>query len=141
MLQPRNITASTATIDPSYAGTVTTINRAAGSTITLPAAAGTGNVYRFMVGTTVTSNTVVIKVANASDTMSGLAVMAADGGNTSNAWETAADTDTITFDGSTTGGIKGDMVVLTDVASNLWHVTITGSSTGTEATPFSAAVS
>lgn len=73
--------------------------------------------------------------------MTGLCVAAADGGNTVNGWETAADSDTITLNGTTTGGIKGDMIVLTDCAADLWSVQMFGSSTGTEATPFSAAVS
>lgn len=137
---PINITAST-TMTRSYAGTVVTINAAAGLTVTLPAAAGTGDAYEFVVGTTVTSNSVAIKVANASDSMVGLAIQAADGGSTSNAWEAAAGDDTITFNGTTTGGIKGDRVVVKDVAANLWHVSVVGAATGTEATPFSATVS
>lgn len=136
-----NATASTLTAtQAAHAGRVVTLNRAAGIAVTLPAATGTGAKYMFFVGTTVTSNTTTIKVADATDIMAGLALMAADGGDTLNAYETAADTDTITFDGSTTGGIKGDMVELVDVATNLWWVRITGSATGAEATPFSATV-
>jgi hypothetical protein len=44
------------------------------------------------------------------------------------------------MDGSTKGGIKGDRVILKDVAAGLWSVTVIGSATGTEATPFSSAV-
>lgn len=140
MYAPKNFTAS-ATLTPADAGTVLTINAAAGLTLTLPAAAGTGRRFTMVVGTTVTSNSVVIRVANASDVMTGVAVSAADGGNTVNGWETAVDSDTITFNGSTTGGIKGDFVEVIDCAANLWSVRIFSSSTGTEATPFSAAVS
>jgi hypothetical protein len=137
---PVNATASTlAVAQATHAGRVVTLNRAAGIAVTLPAATGSGAFYRFFIGTTVTSNTTTIKVTG-DDTMSGLAVMAADGGATVNGWETAADTDTITFDGSTTGGILGDFVELTDVAADKWHVRVTGSSTGSEATPFSATV-
>jgi hypothetical protein len=136
---PINLTAST-TLTETHADTIVTISAAAGLTLTLPAAAGTGRVYEMVVATTVTSNTVVIKVANASDVMSGLAIQAADAGATSNAWEAGASDDTITFNGTTTGGIKGDRVVLKDVATNLWNVTVVGAATGTEATPFSATV-
>ena len=45
------------------------------------------------------------------------------------------------MNGSTTGGIAGDIVELEDIATNLWSVKVLGSATGTEATPFSAAVS
>lgn len=134
------LTAS-ATLDAGDAGTAIVINAAAGLTVTLPAASGSGLAFTLVIGTTVTSNSVVIAVANASDTMSGLALSAADGGNSVNGWETAADSDTITFNGSTTGGILGDKVELIDCATNKWSVVIHSSSTGTEATPFSAAVS
>jgi hypothetical protein len=139
MYQPKNFTAS-ATLTASDANTVLTINAAAGLTLTLPAASGTGRTYEAVVGTTVTSNSVVIKVANSSDIMSGAAIQAADAGSTANMWETGASDDTITFNGTTTGGIKGDRVILKDVATNLWSVTVIGSATGTEATPFSATV-
>lgn len=139
MFAPKNFTAS-ATLSRSDADTILTVNAAAGLTLTLPAAAGLGDMYRIVVGTTVTSNTVVVKVANSSDVMTGLALSAADGGSSVNGWETAASSDTITFDGSTTGGIKGDFIELIDCAANTWAVQVRSSSTGTEATPFSATV-
>lgn len=134
-----SLTAST-TLDASHSEVPLVVNAAAGLTLTLPAASGTGREYSITIGTTVTSNSVAIKVANASDIMAGVAWQAADAGSTSNAWETAADSDTITFNGTTTGGIKGDRVKLTDVATNLWSVEVSGAATGTEATPFSATV-
>lgn len=128
-----------AVTEASHDGKVITLNRAAGIAVTLPAATGSGTKLKFIVGTTVTSNTTTIKVTG-NDTMTGVALMCADGGNTINGWETASDSDTITFDGSTTGGIKGDAVELIDIATDLWYVKIIGSSTGSEATPFSATV-
>ena len=116
------------------------VNRAAGSTITLPAASGSGARYRFFVLTTITSNGLIIKVANASDTMVGVGMQAADGGSTVNFFEASGTDDTITLNGTTTGGIKGDMVEIDDIATNIFYVRITGSATGTEATPFSATV-
>ena len=56
------------------------------------------------------------------------------------AFETGATDDTITMNGTTKGGIKGDRVILKDVAANIWSVNIFGSGTGTEVTPFSSAV-
>jgi len=139
--QPVNVTASTFTVTRNaHAGAVVTLNRAAGIAVTLPAASGYGDVYTFYCGTTVTSNSTTIKVASSSDVMKGLALVAADGGNSVNGWESAADTDTITWDGTTTGGVAGDLVELIDVASGVWLVRVTGSATGTEATPFSATV-
>ena len=137
--KPKNFTAS-ATLSASDADTICTVNAAAGLTLTLPAATGSGVRYEVFIGTTVTSNNVIIQVANASDTMAGLVMSAADGGDTLNGWETASTSDTITLNGTTKGGVKGDRYVLVDCADNLWSVNGWSSSTGTEASPFSAAV-
>ena len=141
-MQPISLTAATYTLSKeAHSGTVLTANRAAGITITLPASSGDGSCFEIVVGTTITSNNLIVQVANGSDIMSGVAFQAADGGSTSNAWETGASDDTITMDGSTKGGIKGDRIILKDVATNIWSVNIMGAATGTEASPFSAAVS
>ncbi len=137
---PVSVTAATLTVDAAtYAGQNTVLNRAAGITVTLPAATGTGYSYTFMVGTTVTSNSTIIKVANSSDIMGGVATMGSSGG-TSASVGTASTSDTITFNGTTTGGIAGTKVELTDIATNLWQVSVHGVCSGTAATPFSATV-
>ena len=82
MYAPKNFTAS-ATLKRSDADTVLTVNAAAGLTLTLPAAAGTGDTYEIVVGTTITSNNLVVQVANASDVMTGLCLIAQDAGDTS----------------------------------------------------------
>lgn len=140
-LNPINVTASTLTLTKDHAGAVLTANRAAGITFTLPAASGTGRWYEIFTGTTITSNNLIVQVANATDIMAGYALLAQDSADTAVMFETASDSDTITMNGTTKGGIKGDFIKLRDVASGLWHVEVTGSATGTEATPFSAAVS
>lgn len=136
-----SVTADVTLTSANHAGRTMNLNVASGATVTLPAASGTGNVYRFFVQTTVTSNNYVIQVASADDTMSGIAVVANDSDNTASIFETAADSDTITLDGTTTGGILGGQVELQDVASGKFRVLINQAATGTEATPFSAAVS
>lgn len=136
-----NVTAATLTLSiASHDGKIVTLNRAAGQAVTLPAASGSGAKFKLFVGTTITSNSTTIKVANSSDIMAGNAIQAADAGSTANMWETGASDDTVTFNGTTTGGIKGDTVELEDVAANVWSVRVVGSATGTEATPFSATV-
>lgn len=117
------------------------LDAAAGCAIRLPAAKGTGAKFEIIVGTTITSNSTTIKVANATDIMAGFSIQAQDAGATLQMFETAADSDTITFNGTTTGGIKGDVVELTDLRSGLWQVKVLGAGTGTEATCFSATVS
>jgi hypothetical protein len=133
--------ASLTVTSAAHSGRTVLLDRAAGQAVTLPAATGTGNSYKFFVLTTITSNTTTIKVADATDVMAGVAIVANDTDASASIFETAADSDTITFDGSTTGGILGATVELQDVATNLWSVRVVGAATGTEATPFSATVS
>lgn len=136
-----NVTAATLAVTvAAHDSKIVTLNKADGIAVTLPAASGTGAKYQFILGTTITSVGTTIKVANASDVMTGTALLAQDGGDTAVMFETAATSDTITLNGSTTGGIKGDSVELIDIATNLWWVRVVGSATGVEATPFSASV-
>lgn len=133
------VTASTLTarVD-AHAGVPVVLNRAAGITVTLPAATGSGASFEFIIGTTVTSNSTIIKVANSSDVMAGALTVATDIAGVT--CPTTSTSDTITLNGSTTGGVIGSRVKLIDVATNLWSVSGELVSTGTEATPFSATV-
>jgi fructose-specific component phosphotransferase system IIB-like protein len=128
------------TVSPRLPDEVYVVNAAAGAEVTLPPATGSGFRYTFIVGTKLTSNTNVIQVANSDDIMQGVVIGAAESDDSVNGWEAASDSDTITMDGSTTGGIVGDRVELVDVAENVWAVNGIIQQTGTEATPFSAAV-
>ena len=117
----------------------------AACTFTLPAATGTGNVYKFIVGVVNTSN-YIIKVADATDTIDGQVIVTNDstaGGTASViSWPTVAASDTITLDGTTTGGVGiGDYIELTDLIANQYVVSGMLKASGTEATPFSATVS
>jgi len=136
-----SVTANVTLTSASHAGRTMVFDIASGATVTLPAASGTGNIYKFFVKTTVTSHGYKIQVANANDTMAGVAIVANDSDNSASLFETAPTSDTITLDGTTTGGILGGQVEIQDVASNIFSVVIRGAATGTEATPFSAAVS
>ena len=120
-----------------HAGSVTLLDRAAGITTTLPAATGSGATYLFVVKTTASGGSYIIQVANASDVMTGTATLLADGGDTVVAFATAASSDTITLNGTTTGGIAGASVEVIDVATNLYWVRVLSDASGTEATPFS----
>lgn len=132
------ITAASLTVDSSYNGKTILISRAAGTAITLPAATGTQAKYTIRLATSVTSNSTTIKVANATDIMQGSAVVTA---TTPGAFYTTATSDTVTLNGSTTGGLAGSYVELTDVAAGIWLVTAVLVGSGTVATPFSATVS
>ena len=131
-------TASTLTVTAAlHANRIVTLNRAAGIAVTLPAATGTGNVYTFVIGTTITSNTTTITAAG-SDKYQGYAIVFQDDAAALGGWGAVAGTSTVvTMDGTTRGGYAGDKIVFTDVASARWEVEITGKQTVTEATPFS----
>ena len=131
-----SVTASTLAVTSDYNGFLIPLNRAGGMTVTLPAATGSQAVYRFVVGTTFTSNG-IIQVANATDTMNGLASV---GGGTGNVFSTLPASDTITMNGSTTGGLAGSYIELVDVAAGDWVVRAALVGSGTPATPFSATV-
>lgn len=133
--------ASDITVDDRHAETLLVLNSASGLTVTLPAASGSGRKFTFLVGTTVTSNNDIIQVANSTDVMAGQCNMASDdASDVTKAFETTSTSDTITMNGSTKAGIKGDYIILTDAASGLWQVQMFCQGTDTEATPFSAAV-
>lgn len=135
-----NLTAATLALTVTdHEGRIVTVNRAAGSTLTLPAATGSGAKFEVIVGTTITSNNLIVQVVG-NDIMQGNAILGQDSADTVVLFETAADSDTITMNGTTKGGIKGDRIQLIDIAADTWQVNIVGSATGTEATPFSAAV-
>ncbi len=121
----------------SYNGKTIPLNLAGGITVTLPAATGSQAILRFIVGTTFTGNG-IIQVANATDVMAGSAAV---GGATGAVFSTLPASDTITMNGSTTGGLAGSYIELIDVAAGDWIVRAALVGSGTPATPFSAAVS
>jgi hypothetical protein len=133
------VTAATVSINAdAHVGMPVVLNRAAGCVATLPAATGSGNTYNF-IGAIDATGDQKVQVANANDTMAGVAYLGNDSAGAS-CFYTAAASDTITLDGSTTGGLKGWRVTCTDMAANTWAVMVMSEASGTEATPFSAAV-
>ena len=111
-------------------------------TLTLPAATGTGAVYKFIVSVTNTSN-YKIQVADATDTIDGIMMYLDEDGTAVSAFPTVAASDTITLNGGTQGGIVGDYLELIDIATNQYHVrgVMRVAAGANPATPFSAAVS
>ena len=108
---------------------------------TLPLATGTGDKYTIILGATITGAS-TIKVANASDTFVGTAVLFQDGADTTVSFAAAATDDTVDLLGTanSTGGMIGAVYEFWDVASGKWAVRIVSDAGGTEATPFSATV-
>jgi hypothetical protein len=64
-----------------------------------------------------------------------------DTNDTGEGFMTAAASDTITLDGSTSGGLAGSIITCKAIGANRWGVQVTSGGTGNLVTPFSAAVS
>lgn len=110
-------------------------------TLTLPAATGTGAKYRFVVDVVNTSSYVIKAVAGA-DVFRG-SIIGNDGAALTTAWRWAAAStdDTLTLNGTTSGGaLRGDWVEFQDIATDHWAVTGHISQSGVEITPFSDTV-
>lgn len=124
-----------------HAGRVVSIASTAPIVVTLPAATGTGDTYTFYMHVAATGTESTIKVANASDIMKGVIWAATTTSDNAEAFITTATSDSIEMNGTTKGGVIGDMYILRDVATNRWSVQGFTAPTGTEATPFDATVS
>lgn len=136
------LSGTTAISAATHAGrTLVMTGTGAAFTQTLPAATGSGDRYVFIVGAVNTSNHVIKVTGN--DVMFGNAWNNAtdDTPDLGQPWPTAADSDTITLNGTTTGGAAiGDKVELIDIIADKWMVLAHTTSSGAEATPFSATV-
>lgn len=136
-----NVTSATITLTlADHAERLVTLNRAGGIAVTLPPSAGSGAVYRLYVGTTFTSDA-TIKVANASDTMVGFVTTATTTTGAGTHEAAGGTDDTITLNGTTSGGIVGSYLEFTSVAANVWLVDARLVGSGTLITPLSATVS
>jgi len=109
--------------------------------ITLPAATGTGYKYKVLIVTTAWTGGSIV-AASASDSFLGGINGVDDDADAPYAWKAETNDDTITGNGTATGGKVGDWYEFIDVATGLFLVNgfITQSG-GAEATPFSATVS
>jgi len=125
-----------------HTGKIIALDTAAGSVVTLPASTGGGAVYKFLVTVTATSNSHIIKVANATDEMRGYVVQDASEATAPNIWWAADNDDTITLNRTTTGlAAQGEYFEIVDAVLNHFFVRGYSQASGTEATPFSATVS
>lgn len=105
---------------------------ATAQTINVPVATGKSGQFNIFIGVTATGNKVI--KALGSSLFQGVAVMA---GGTPGSFASAANTNTITFNGTTQGGIIGTLVELRDVAPNVWSVKVHSVGSGVQVTPFS----
>lgn len=114
-----------------------------GSVVTLPPALGSLRRFDFFVSVLATSNSHIVKVANAVDVMRGIILgHRVDVGNAVLGFSAGATDDTITLNRTTTGSVSlGEWLILEDIAAGVWKVRGGLSATGAAfATPFSATV-
>lgn len=136
-----NTTATTLTVTAAaHGGRLVTVNSAAPIAVTLPAASGSGEIYTFVIGTAATATAHTIKVANTTDIIAGVSIIAQTDTAQVNGFLTSATSDTVTLNGTTQGGKVGDEVKITDIASGVFEVLVRGGASGTVVTPFSATV-
>lgn len=130
-----NVTAATLTLTAAQSGSTIILNRAAGCTITLPAAVVGAN-FTFVVGTVTTSN--AHKVITSAGTVFLAGGLFFDKALTVTRY--AADGSTIVsvnLNGTTTGGTAiGDLFTVDCTTSTIWNVSGTVTASGTLATPF-----
>jgi hypothetical protein len=121
-----------------HEGKTLVLNKADGIAVTLPAASGSGNRFRFVVGTAFSGGSFVATTTG-SDLLKGVALGDDGDGEPANGWSAGASDEVFTMDGSTKGGLVGDEVTFEDIAAGVWQVKAWLTQTGSEATPFSSA--
>lgn len=133
-------TAAGAITQALHDGKTVMVNNAAGFATTLPAPTGSGARYRFVIQTTITSLSMTFastganifgSVTQNTDTANGTS------GFTSGVVANAAGITTITLDGTSKGGRKGDWFEIYDDANGIYIIRGNLNASGTEATPFS----
>lgn len=127
--------------EATHNGRLIKLDTAAGSVVTLPASTGNGARYRFVVSVLATSNSHIVKVANATDVMRGVIFTMDDTAANAEAYAAGSTSDTITLNRSTTGSVTlGEYIEIEDFAAGFFLVRGGITNTGSSATPFSATV-
>ena len=143
ILATESVTAAgaTETLTSADCGQTTLLDTAAGSVVTLPAATGTGCVYRFVVTVTNTMNDHSIVVVGNDEFIGGLVSVGTTADN-SDAFTAAdgGDVDAIQMNGSTEGGLLGTIITVQDISADNWAIWGTVISTDASATMLASGV-
>lgn len=132
------VTGSTLTVTQAmHSCKLLTLSRALGIAVTLPNAIGSGAVYTFLNITSLSGGSHVLTRGTALDAMVGLAFLFKSGATNCAAFQAAANSNVITLNGGTTGGLGGDFIELVDIGINQWFVSVSAFGSSTLATPFS----
>lgn len=130
---------ATLTLKQNQSGACVVLDRAAGTTVTLPAGANKGTFYEFMVSVTKSGGSDKVITAAATELLVG-SILNCDT-DTSDAvaiWKALVGSAylSVNLNGSTKGGIKGDRFRLTKLNDTTWQVEGVTNGTGVVITPF-----
>lgn len=129
---------ATRTLNEGESGSLIVLDKIDGIVLTLPTAQA-GIWFEFMVGVTITSNSYKIITGAGTELMVGSVINCdTDTSDAVAIWKSLVATSNISvnLNGSTKGGIKGDIIRVTCLNSTTWQVTGITNGTGTVATPF-----
>ncbi len=123
------LTATVAITALLHASKVCYVTGTAAAAYTLPEATGTGDEYRFIMGQVNTNGTTFVAADTTNTSYHGIGnILDVDAtAQTAFFTVTAGGTDTVTFNGTTTGGRIGDIVTFIDLATDVWHVHVEAS--------------
>lgn len=117
-----SLTGTTAITQAAHANRVNVITGTAAATYTLPEATGTGNTYLFVFGQVNTNGTVFVTADTTNCSIGGSLNILDQDANAQTAYFATTGDDTITINGTTTGGLIGDTITLIDIATDQWAV-------------------
>ncbi len=120
-----------------HAGRLLFLDKSGGIDIDLPAATGSGAVYKFMVVTATADAYAISAGTNGADFFG--VVCGCSAGGTEFTWNATANNNTLSLGGTSqaTGGSVGDYIEIVDIATNKYHARGFITQGGTPATPFS----
>lgn len=121
----------------SHAGKTIVINSAAPIAVSMPAATGTGNVYKFKIGVAATGTSHTIS-ANGTDVTEGIVLALTTSSANVIGYASTATSDSLVLNGTTQGGVAGDLYTWIDAESGVWQVNGVTQATGSTASPFAA---
>jgi hypothetical protein len=132
------LTAATVLTRASHANRPIILNNATGFKVNLPNATGSGDVYDFYVGTTVSSGSHEINAFEVGDDDINGVIVGVDPPGDEFTWGAQGTENMISLGGTSnaTGGFKGDNVRLVDILAGLWSARGGITQDGSEATPF-----
>lgn len=133
------ITSNTTLTQALHAGKTMVLTPGTNLSLTLPAAAGTGDVFAFVISSNVTSppsGNITITRAG-SDIILGNSLLGQSATNQNVTLFNANGSSVMSMNSGTRGGLRGDKVFLQDIGTGNWLVRAELTTTGSPVTPFS----